>query len=53
MQVGTTDRVNGTGLIRVVVGYRWPGAIPIAWRSLLPWRRLLRARIRCEQLEEF
>jgi hypothetical protein len=35
------------------VGYRWPRTLPIARCGLLPRRRLLRARVRCQQLKEF
>jgi hypothetical protein len=37
----------------IALGYRWSGEIPIARCCFLPWCRLLCARLRCKQLQEF
>jgi hypothetical protein len=35
------------------MGHRRPGALPVSWCRILPWRRLLRIGLRREQLKIF
>ena len=35
------------------MGHRRPGALPVSWCRILPWRRLLRIGLRREQLKVF
>ena len=47
MQVGrAAPDMRRDDLQRVALGHGWPGALPVAWCRVLPWRRLLRARVR-------
>lgn len=36
----------------LALGHRRAGALPVAGRGLLPWRRLLRSGVRCQQCKE-
>lgn len=35
------------------MGHRRPGALPVSWCRILPWRRLLRTGLRRKQLKIF